>query len=136
MAYSKGQPIMSDEDYDTLKNELRTRGSIVSAQVGWVGVVFKGVCDVWRGGSVVFSGWGLAADAPWCRSIVSAQVGFGCVSTHGFANTTQCQHRGVCACCIAGTHTFPAITRCCRRGRVYIQQTGPALQPAQQEDVQ
>jgi hypothetical protein len=33
MAYSNGSPIMSDEDYDQLKAELRTRGSIVSAQV-------------------------------------------------------------------------------------------------------
>jgi hypothetical protein len=39
MSHSKGAPIMSDEDYDTLKNELRMRGSIVSAQVG----VFDGV---------------------------------------------------------------------------------------------
>lgn len=34
MAYSNGKPIMSDEDFDALKNELRVRGSIVSAQVG------------------------------------------------------------------------------------------------------
>lgn len=33
MAYSRGQPIMADEDFDALKAELRTRGSIVSAQV-------------------------------------------------------------------------------------------------------
>jgi hypothetical protein len=33
MAYSRGAPIMADEDYDALKAELRTRGSIVSAQV-------------------------------------------------------------------------------------------------------
>lgn len=35
MAYSNGKPIMSDEDFDALKNELRVRGSIVSAQVGY-----------------------------------------------------------------------------------------------------
>lgn len=34
IAYSNGKPIMSDEDYDSLKSELRIRGSIVSAQVG------------------------------------------------------------------------------------------------------
>lgn len=32
MAYAKGNPIMSDEDFDALKAELRSRSSIVSAQ--------------------------------------------------------------------------------------------------------
>jgi hypothetical protein len=75
MAYSKGAPIMSDEDYDTLKNELRMRGSFVSALVcGWVcgcgggGVrgmcagVFRGWCGVFvlgegSGVGVVCQGW-------------------------------------------------------------------------------
>jgi hypothetical protein len=36
-AYAKGTPIMSDSDFDTLKTDLRQRGSIVSAQVrAWV----------------------------------------------------------------------------------------------------
>jgi hypothetical protein len=45
MAYSAGKPIMSDEDFDALKNELRIRGSIVSAQV-WCWAPDPGVWGV------------------------------------------------------------------------------------------
>lgn len=47
MAYASGQPIMSDEDYDTLKTELKQRGSIVSAQV-WLCVYTVCVCVCMR----------------------------------------------------------------------------------------
>jgi len=32
-AFSRGQPIMSDEDYDELKNTLKNRASVITAQV-------------------------------------------------------------------------------------------------------
>ena len=32
MAYARGKPIMSDEDYDELKGGLKTNSSIVTAQ--------------------------------------------------------------------------------------------------------
>ena len=33
MAQQAGKPIISDQEYDDLKNELRTKGSIVISQV-------------------------------------------------------------------------------------------------------
>lgn len=32
MAYAVGKPIITDEEYDVLKAELRSKGSIVAAQ--------------------------------------------------------------------------------------------------------
>ena len=58
IGYTTGKPIMSDEEYDALKNELKQRGSIVSAQVGgWLAQADSAQQDgaCWQAASAIVS---------------------------------------------------------------------------------